>query len=71
MLDVYIEQRGHRGVPVSEAAELRGQVRDLTATVKAVLVNKSEKRRGCLKKCLCDAMYVVGCCCCLSVLLPR
>lgn len=73
MLDVDIEQRSHGGVPVSEAAELRGQVRDLTATVKAVLVNKSEKRRGCLKKyylCLCDAMYVVSCCC-LSVLLPR
>ena len=71
MLDVDIEQRGHRGVPVSEAAELRGQVRDLTATVKAVLVNKSETRKGCLKNnYLCYAMYVVGCCY-LSGLLPR
>ena len=50
MLDVDIEQRSHRGVPVSEAAELRGQVRDLTATVEAVLVNKSETRRGCLSE---------------------
>lgn len=44
MLDVDIEQRGHRGVPVSEAAELRGKARDLTAPVEAVLVNKSETR---------------------------
>ena len=50
MLDVDIEQRSHRGVPVCEAAELRGQVRDLATTVEAILVNKSETRRGFLSE---------------------
>ena len=44
VLDVDIEQRRHRGVPVSEAAELSGQARDLTPPVEAVLVNESEKK---------------------------
>ena len=48
VLDVDIEQRRHRGVPVSEAAELSGQARDLTPPVEAVLVNESEKRTNCL-----------------------
>ena len=45
VLDVDTEQRRHRGVPVSEAAELRGQAGDLTPPVEAVLVNESEKKR--------------------------
>ena len=48
VLDVDAEQRRHRGVPVSEAAELRGQAGDLTPPVEAVLVNESENREKCL-----------------------